>query len=100
LACIGGHLKSYGFFIFNTPNTVADEMKTSREFEYWHDFLDANGNRVKVYEMQRYDSLNNTVLYTTKRIWQTHHTFSKISLKFINYPSLLNLVNQAWFEIL
>jgi hypothetical protein len=30
---------------------VADEMKTSREFEYWHDFLDANGNRVNVYGM-------------------------------------------------
>jgi len=100
LACIGGHLKSYGFFIFNTRNTVADEMRTSREFEYWYDFLDANGNRVKVYGMQRYDSLNNTVLYTTKRVWQTRHTLSKISLKFTNYPSLLNLVNQAGFEIL
>jgi hypothetical protein len=79
---------------------VADEMKTSREFEYWHDFLDANGNRVNVYGTQRYDSLNNTVLYTTKRVWQTHHTLSKITLKFTNFPTLLHLLNQAGFEIL
>jgi len=69
LACVSWHLKRCGFFIFNTRNTVADEMKTSREFEYWHDFLDANGNRVKVYGTQHYDSFNNTVLYTTKRVW-------------------------------
>ena len=75
-------------------------MKTSREFEYWHDFLDANGNRVKVYGMQHYDSLNNTVLYITKRVWQTHYTLSKIILKFTNFSSLLNLLNQAGFEIL
>lgn len=100
LACVSWHLKRCGFFIFNTRNTVADEMKTSREFEYWHDFLDANGNRVKVYGTQHYDSFNNTVLYTTKRVWQTHHTLSKITLKFTNFPTLLHLLNQAGFEIL
>jgi 2-polyprenyl-3-methyl-5-hydroxy-6-metoxy-1,4-benzoquinol methylase len=100
LACVSWHLKRCGFFIFNTRNTVADEMKTSREIEYWHDFLDANGNRVKVYGTQHYDSFNNTVLYTTKRVWQTHHTLSKITLKFTNFPTLLHLLNQAGFEIL
>ncbi len=100
LACISLHLKKGGFFVFNTRNTVTDEMKISKEFEYWHDFLDANGNRVKVYGMQHYDSLNNTVLYITKRVWQTHYTLSKIILKFTNFSSLLNLLNQAGFEIL
>lgn len=50
--------------------------------------------------MQRYDSLNNPVVYITKRVWQAHHTLSNIPLKFTNFPTLLNLLNQAGFEIL
>lgn len=49
-------------------------MKTSKEFEYWHDFLHANDNRVKDSGIKHYDYLNNTFICITKR---AHHTLIK-----------------------
>lgn len=87
-------------FIFNTRNTINDEIKTSERFEHWRDFVDYNGAMVKVYGKQRFDPANNIISYTIKRIWKNHEILSEIALKCIDYETLTTLLKQSGFEVL
>jgi ubiquinone/menaquinone biosynthesis C-methylase UbiE len=99
LKCVKEHLKPEGTFAFNTRNPSESELKTTEDFEWWHDFQDATGETVQVFGKQNYDALENIVTYTTKRIWPNHETLCKIQLRFTSYRELASLLEGAGFLI-
>jgi 2-polyprenyl-3-methyl-5-hydroxy-6-metoxy-1,4-benzoquinol methylase len=100
LTCVRSHLEIDGVFAFNTRNLIADELRTTNEFEFWHNFTDPCGDIVKVYGKQTYNPIKNTVLYTTKRIWPNSQTTTDIELRFTKSEKILDLLNKNGFEVI
>lgn len=93
LNSVANHLQDNGLFIMSTRN--ANNLKTIDNFEYWHDFIDYNGDFVQVYGKQLYNPTQNIMKYTTKRVWCRYEKISEISLKFTDYYRLLNLLQKC-----
>lgn len=99
LLCVRDHLKPDGIFAFNTRNPRPDVQQTTTDYEFWHDFRDPNGQVVKVYGKQSYDSSKNTVCYMTKRVWPGAETVSKIELRFTPLKALKQKLQALGFEV-
>jgi SAM-dependent methyltransferase len=99
LACAKKHLKLGGVFAFNTRNPSEEDLKTTDEFEWWHDFQDGNDEPVHVYGKQDYNPGMQTVIFTTKRVWPSHETIRTIQLRFTAYDELMHLLEQAGFLV-
>lgn len=100
IMCVTKHLSEDGLFIFNTRNLTPDEIKTTDNFEYWHSFCDFEGKKVNVFGKQTFELKNNTVYYSTKRIWPDKETICEIKLKFTAYEDIIKLLATSGLEVL
>ncbi len=100
LSCVRQHLRKDGLFVFNTRNPLQEKLLSTDTFEFWHDFTDSNGNLVRVFGKQRYDSSSEIMHYTTKRVWPTFETISEISLKFTEADTLIERLDKNGFEVI
>lgn len=94
------HLKREGVFVFNTRNTLYEELRTTKDFEFWHDFIDHTGQLVKVSGKQNYNPEKQTVLYMTKRVWTDRETITEIRLRFTPIQDLLKTLDFCGFEVI
>jgi hypothetical protein len=100
LLCVKVHLNPDGVFAFNTRNPRPDNMLTTPDYEFWHDFIDPKGQRVKVYGKQAYHPSKGTTCYTTKRVWPDAETITAIDLRFTSLEVLEQKLETLGFEIL
>lgn len=100
LLCVKAHLNPDGIFAFNTRNPRPDDMLTTTDYEFWHDFTDPSGQLVKVYGKQAYKPLKDAVCYTTRRVWPGAETITGIELRFISLEVLKQRLEALGFEVL
>lgn len=99
LACVKRHLKAGGTFAFDTRNPKAEDLvNTSSKFIHWHSFTDPDGIPVKVFGKCIYAPDTQIASYTTKRVWPSHETFTKIQLRYTSCDQLLELLKHSGFE--
>jgi SAM-dependent methyltransferase len=100
LLCVRGHLKPSGIFAFNTRNPTPNDMRTTADYEFWHDFIDPGGQLVKVYGKQTYHPSTDIVCYTTKRIWSDAETITDIELRFTSLETLEVNLEKLGFDVM
>jgi SAM-dependent methyltransferase len=100
LFCVRSHLNPDGIFAFNTRNPNPDDMRTTTDYEFWHDFTDSHGQLVKVYGRQTYFPLTNTVCYTTRRTWPDSETVTDIELRFTSLEILEENLDKSGFDVM
>lgn len=98
--CVKKHLKPSGVFAFNSRNPTPEELTTSEEFTFWHEFTDLAGNLVKVFGKQKHEASKKLVHYVTKRIWSDHKTISEITLRFTSAATICTKLKYLGFEII
>jgi len=98
-SCVKNHLRNDALFIFNTRNFNPKELFSTKVFEFWHSFIDHKANCVQVFGKQQYNESKQIMHYSTKRVWPTFETISKISLKFTEVEELKTRLTQLGFEI-
>lgn len=99
LETIASHMTDSGFFILILRNINSDEMRTTNEFEHWHDFNYKDNQIVKVFGKQCFDPKTNIVKYTTKRIGTNFEFINDLKIKFTSYPDLMALFKNAGLNI-
>jgi len=97
---VQAHLKQKGLFAFNTRAFIYEKVKSTNDFEYWHEFYDQRSNNlVKVFGKQSYDPKYRIVTYTTKRVEIDKETITKTKLLFTPYIELIGQIKSCGFEI-
>jgi SAM-dependent methyltransferase len=99
LSSIVRHMHRESLWIMSTRNMTKGEMRTTAQFEHWHDFTDDQNQQVQVYGMQRFDPNTNIVTYITKRSWQKAETITHIDLKFTSYRDLLEMLRGCGLDV-
>jgi 2-polyprenyl-3-methyl-5-hydroxy-6-metoxy-1,4-benzoquinol methylase len=100
LYCLKTHMDKTSIFIFNTRNPNAEDLRTTNEFEFWHNFTNFDGGIVQVLGRQSYDSITQLMHYETKRILSNETTFTNITLKFTSADEILRLLNKIGFQVI
>lgn len=97
---VQAHLKQKGLFAFNTRALTYDKVKSTKDFEYWHEFYDQRlNNLIKVFGNQSYDPINRIMTYTTKRMAGNKETITKTKLLFTPYIELIDQLKSCGFQI-
>lgn len=93
--CVKARLKPTGLFIFDTRNPSSQELQSTEDYEYWHEFNDFSGLTVRVFGKQAHDPANQIVTYLTKRIWPEHETNTIVKLRYTDLNELTKLLDMT-----
>jgi len=93
------HLNNEGTFAFNT-RLLSDSIKRNvKDFKYWENFINEDGEEVQVFGRHHFNLVNSVATYQTLRLWPTHMTLSEIELIFLSADKILSLLEQAGFKV-
>ena len=92
------HLEPNGIFVFETRNPMGTDL-SSQEETIWGEFIDKDGNNVKVSGMQSYDARNHIMHWVTFRDWGFKKTTSRIACRFTNNDTLKSLLTSHGFFV-
>lgn len=98
LATVRKHLEPNGVFIFETRNPEGTDL-TDEEETSWGEFIDKDGNRVKVSGTQTYDAEQQIMHWVTYRDWGFKRTTSRIACRFTDHATLQRLLTDQGFEV-
>ena len=103
---IYNHLEEDGVFIFNTRFPSSEELLQPSKEEYWKSYVNRNGQKVDVYTISSYDSLNQVQDYITIRKTKNETGIiltekkTKISLRYVYPKEMVRLLSETGFEII
>ncbi len=100
LYCVKTHLKEDGVFAFCTRNPRQADLKTTKDFEFWHTFTHPSGEDIRVYGRQTYTPKNHLMFYETQRIGKDHTTRTSLTLRFTAFDALKDLLHSEGLSII
>lgn len=90
------HLEPDGRFIFETRNPAATDLVDEEESP-WSEFVDHNGEIVKVSGSQTYDASQQIMHWVTHRTWPHQQKTSRIACRFTDHETLTRLLtSNGW----
>lgn len=107
LSSVNRHLNKEGIFIFGTRFPSVEELLQPSTEEYWRSYVDQETqNKVDVFTISSYDSLEQIQHYTTIRKYKNqadeivHQNITRISLRYVFPKEMERLLFAHGFEIL
>ncbi|MEK3875222.1 class I SAM-dependent methyltransferase [Paenibacillus sp. FSL M7-0420] len=92
------HLEPGGRLIFETRNPAGTDLSDEGETA-WGQFIDSDGNVVKVSGTQTYDAERSIMHWVTFRDWGYKRTESRIDCRFTTHAALTELLTRYGFRI-
>lgn len=106
LSSVNKHLEMSGIFIFGTRFPSAEELLQPNTEEYWRTYIDSDSlQKVDMYTISQYDSLNQIQHYTTIRKYRNKdgkivdEKRTNISLRYVFPKEMERLLIAHGFEI-
>ncbi|MBS4200773.1 methyltransferase domain-containing protein [Bacillus sp. FJAT-49732] len=107
LSSVHKHLEDEGIFIFGTRFPSTEELLQPSSEEYWRTYIDREtGNKVDVYTISNYDSLNQIQHYTTIRKYKNtndemvNEKRTNISLRYVFPKEMERMLSAHGFKVL
>lgn len=98
LSTVYNHLEPGGRLIFEMRNPAGTDLSDEGETA-WGQFIDSDGNVVKVSGTQTYDAERSIMHWVTFRDWGYKRTHSRIDCRFTTYAALTELLTRYGFRI-
>ena len=104
LAAVKRHLAPQGIFAFETRNPSGHDLTNQPEEEYDQSYISVEGHTVSVSFTQRYDSIAQTMYWTSYRRWNVgerdHSRETHIACRFTHPQELEALLYYNGFQII